>query len=159
MISEKELDELLKNKKYRLLGQIEVSDADFDDLIEYTQMKAKYLFVSSIPRPDLTVKQSFIKKIAESNKYKEWYHFGDIDPDGFYILEHLKKKTGISFKQLFMGIDELKKYRNYCKNLEDNDIKKAQSLIDKGLYLDTMRYMLENNVKLEQEVVSWKQSI
>ncbi len=106
-----------------------------------------------------TVKQSFIKKIAESNKYKEWYHFGDIDPDGFYILEHLKKQTGIAFKQLSMGIDELKKYRDYCKNLEDNDIKKAQSMINKGLYLDTMRYMLENNLKLEQEVISWKQSI
>ena len=106
-----------------------------------------------------TVKQNFIKKIAESNKTKEWYHFGDVDPDGFYILEHLKKQTGIEFKQLCMGIDELKKYRDYCKTLEDNDIKKAQSLIDKELYVDTMRYMLENNVKLEQEVVSWKQKV
>ena len=106
-----------------------------------------------------TVKQSFIKKISESNKNKEWYHFGDIDPDGFYILEHLKKQTGIAFKQLCMSIDELKEYRDYCKTLEDNDIKKAQSLIDKGLYADTMRYMLENNVKLEQEVVSWKQEV
>ncbi len=106
-----------------------------------------------------TVKQNFIKKIAESNKNKTWYHFGDVDPDGFYIFEHLKKQTGIAFKQLCMGIDELKKYRDYCKTLEDNDIKKAQSLIDKGLYVDTMRYMLDNNVKLEQEVVSWKQSI
>lgn len=106
-----------------------------------------------------TVKQSFIKKISESNKNKEWYHFGDIDPDGFYILENLKKQTGIAFKQLCMSIDELKEYRDYCKTLEDNDIKKAQLLIDKGLYADTMRYMLENNVKLEQEVVSWKQEV
>ena len=104
-----------------------------------------------------TVKQNFIRKIAESNFGKEWLHFGDIDPDGFYILEHLKNKTGIPFKRLCMGISELKKYENYCKPLEDNDIKKAQSLIEKELYVDTMRYMLENNVKLEQEVVSWKQ--
>ena len=103
-----------------------------------------------------TVKQNFIRKIAESNFGKEWLHFGDIDPDGFYILEHLKNKTGIPFKRLCMGISELKKYENYCKPLEDNDIKKAQSLIEKELYVDTMRYMLENNVKLEQEVVSWK---
>ncbi len=106
-----------------------------------------------------TVKQSFIKKIAESNNDKDWYHFGDIDPDGFYILEHLKGQTGIAFKPLCMSIDELKKYREYCKMLEDNDVKKAQSLIDKGLYVDTMRYMLDNNVKLEQEVISWKQLI
>ena len=106
-----------------------------------------------------TVKQNFIRKIAESNLGKEWFHFGDIDPDGFYILEHLKSKTGISFKGLCMGIDELKQYKEYCKPLENNDIKKAQSLIEKELYVDTMRYMLENNVKLEQEVISWKQPI
>lgn len=106
-----------------------------------------------------TVKQSFIKKIAESNKYKEWYHFGDIDPDGFYILEHLKEKTGIAFNQFCMSIEELRKYKDYCKPLEENDKKKARSLIDKGLYMDIMQYMLEKNVKLEQEVISWKQSL
>ena len=106
-----------------------------------------------------TVKQSFIGKLAESNFGKEWFHFGDIDPDGFYILEHLKNKTGIPFKRLCMGINELKKYEEYCKPLEDNDIKKAQSLIRKGLYADMMRYMIEKNVKLEQEVISWKQLI
>lgn len=106
-----------------------------------------------------TAKQNFIRKIAESNHDKEWFHFGDIDPDGFYIIEHLKKKTGIAFKQLCMSVDELKEYKEYCKPLENNDVKKAQSLIDKGLYVDTMRYMLENDVKLEQEVISWKQEV
>lgn len=106
-----------------------------------------------------TGKQNFIRKIAESNFGKEWFHFGDIDPDGFYILEHLKNKIEIPFKRLCMGINELKEYKEYCKPLEDNDIKKAQSLIEKGLFVDTMRYMLEHNVKLEQEVVSWKQKI
>jgi len=106
-----------------------------------------------------TAKQNFIRKIAESNHDKEWFHFGDIDPDGFYILEHLKKKTGIAFKKLCMSVAELKEYKEYCKPLENNDVKKAQSLIDKGLYVDTMRYMLENDVKLEQEVISWKQEV
>ncbi|WP_022758929.1 Wadjet anti-phage system protein JetD domain-containing protein [Butyrivibrio fibrisolvens] len=106
-----------------------------------------------------TAKQNFIRKIAEYNHDKEWFHFGDIDPDGFYIIEHLKKKTGIAFKQLCMSVDELKEYKVYCKPLENNDVKKAQSLIDKGLYVDTMRYMLENDVKLEQEVISWKQEV
>ena len=106
-----------------------------------------------------TAKQNFIRKIAESNHEKEWFHFGDIDPDGFYILEHLKKKTGIAFEPLCMSINELKTYSNYCKTLEDNDIKKAQSLIDKGLFVEEMRYMLDKNAKLEQEVVSWKQEV
>ncbi|WP_026489905.1 Wadjet anti-phage system protein JetD domain-containing protein [Butyrivibrio sp. XBB1001] len=106
-----------------------------------------------------TAKQNFIRRIAESNLDKEWFHFGDIDPDGFYILEHLKKKTGIAFLQLCMGVDELKSYKEYCKPLESNDEKKAKSLIEKGLYEEVMRYMLKNNIKLEQEVISWKQKV
>ena len=54
-----------------------------------------------------------------------------------------------------MSINELKKYEKYTKKLEDNDTIKAQGLINKGLYVDIMEYMLKNNVKLEQEIVSW----
>ncbi|MCR5743300.1 MAG: DUF2220 domain-containing protein [Lachnospiraceae bacterium] len=104
-----------------------------------------------------TAKQLFLQKIAASNSDKEWYHFGDIDPDGFFILEHLKSKTGIAFKQLYMSVHELKRYETYCKPLEDNDVKKAKTLLDRGLYVEEVQYMLANNVKLEQEVISWKQ--
>lgn len=54
-----------------------------------------------------------------------------------------------------MSINELKKYEKYTKKLEGNDTTKAQCLIDKGLYADIKEYMLKNNVKLEQEIVSW----
>ena len=104
-------------------------------------------------------KQSLIKLIASQNDVKEWYHFGDIDPDGFLILENLKKKTGINFKPVYMSINELKKYEKYTKKLEDNDTTKAQGLINKGLYVDIMEYMLKNNVKLEQEIVSWMNGV
>ncbi|MBR1624038.1 MAG: hypothetical protein IJ675_09065 [Pseudobutyrivibrio sp.] len=36
-----------------------------------------------------SAKTNFLKLIYHNNSDKKWYHFGDIDPDGFYILEHL----------------------------------------------------------------------
>lgn len=130
-----------------------------ENLTSFNRVKANDTLFIYLAGYHNTAKQTFIGKIAESNPDKEWYHFGDIDPDGFYILEHLKKKTNIDFKQLCMSVEELKKYRNYCKPLEENDIKKADSLIKKGLFVKEMQYMLANNVKLEQEVISWKQEI
>lgn len=103
-----------------------------------------------------TEKQSLLKRIAEENPDKDWFHFGDIDPDGFYILEHLKKGTGIDILPLFMEREQLESYRNYCKPLNQNDLVKAGNLIEKGCYTDTLQYMLEHNCKLEQEIVSFQ---
>lgn len=56
-----------------------------------------------------------------------------------------------------MGISELEKYAAFSKSLEENDITKAKSLIEKGMYVEIMNYMLEKNIKLEQEIISWKE--
>lgn len=130
-----------------------------ENLTSFNRVKSDDSFFIYLAGYHNTVRQSFIKKIAKNNPEKRWFHFGDIDPDGFYILEHLRKKTGINFNALCMSIEELVKYRDYCKHLEENDIKKANSLIGKGMFIEEMRYLLDNNVKLEQEVISWKQNI
>jgi len=39
-----------------------------------------------------TAKQRLIRMIAGQNQ-ADWYHFGDIDPDGFLIAEHLIRGT------------------------------------------------------------------
>lgn len=101
-------------------------------------------------------KTRFLQKLHDKVPEKHWLHFGDIDPDGLYILESLKYKTGIQFLPVNMGIEELRKYRNYCKPLEENDIVKARNLIENGLYQELAKYMLDNNCKLEQEIISWK---
>lgn len=130
-----------------------------ENLASYNRIYEKDYFVIYLAGYHNIAKQSLIKLIASQNDVKEWYHFGDIDPDGFLILENLKKKTGINFKPVYMSINELKKYEKYTKKLEDNDTTKAQGLIDKGLYVDIMEYMLKNNVKLEQEIVSWMNGV
>jgi hypothetical protein len=100
-------------------------------------------------------KQALLRRISEENPQKHWYHFGDIDPDGFYILEHLIKGTGIDFVPMHMNVDMLKKYARHCKVLNNQDKVKAENLITKGKYSETLQYMIENNCKLEQEIISF----
>ncbi len=130
-----------------------------ENLASYNRIYEKDCFVIYLSGYHNIAKQSLIKLIASQNDVKEWYHFGDIDPDGFLILENLKKKTGINFKPVYMSINELKKYEKYTKKLEVNDTTKAYGLINKGLYTDIMEYMLKYNVKLEQEIVSWMEKV
>jgi len=101
-----------------------------------------------------TAKQKFLKKIAEHNSSVLWYHFGDIDPDGFFILKNLIEKTGIPFTPLHMDAGQLRIYQKYCRHLEKNDIVKARTLIELGFYKEVMEFMLENDCKLEQEIIS-----
>ena len=99
-------------------------------------------------------KQELLRRIDQENPRKNWYHFGDIDPDGFYILEHLRKGTRIDFTPLHMNVSEMKKYAQYYKELSDKDKVKAENLISRGLYVEVLQYMLDNNCKLEQEIRS-----
>lgn len=102
-----------------------------------------------------TAKQRFLKKIAENNNGVSWFHFGDIDPDGYYILKNLVEKTGIAFVPLYMDVQQLINCKQYCKPLEKNDMVKANSLLKFHFYDEVMEFMLANNCKLEQEIISW----
>lgn len=99
------------------------------------------------------IKEQFLLSVSKKEMHR-WYHFGDIDPDGFMILERLKKRTGIDFRPYHMGIEDLKKYAAFAKPLEKNDIVKAVHLSERGVYPEIMQYMLKHNVKLEQEIIS-----
>ena len=53
-------------------------------------------------------------------------------------------------------IDFWDKPTDEVKNiLEENDLKKAKTLIEKGRFAEIMNYMLEKNQKLEQEIIGW----
>lgn len=104
--------------------------------------------------------QEFLKRIYYQNPgIHRWLHFGDLDPDGFYILENLRSKTGIDFHSYGMDLDYLKKYQNYTKKLNENDRTKAENLIRSGKYPEILNYMLEHDEKLEQEIISWKEPV
>ena len=150
------------------LPSTEVSDIDEIDILNKTVMTIEnltsfnrvrgtdvfFLYLSGYHN---SVKQVLLKKIFDQNQSKNilYYHFGDIDPDGFYILDNLRKKTGINFKPYCMDVENLKKNQDYAKSFESNDTKKAESLIAARKYFDIATYMLNNKVKLEQEIISW----
>ena len=100
------------------------------------------------------VKRNLIEKIYKKSPSLAFYHYGDIDAGGFYILNHLRNKTHINFVPYKMGIEELIKYRNNCKKLTQNDRKRLIAMLDNpdfSDFKDTIQYMLNENIKLEQE--------
>ena len=99
--------------------------------------------------------QKLIQTIHHTCPGTAWYHFGDIDPDGFAILEHLRRAAGIDAQPVGMDRAILEKYHKFARKLTDHDVRKAKALLQDGLYCNMMQYMLEAGRKLEQEIVSW----
>ena len=99
-----------------------------------------------------SIKRDFIRLVAKCNPKTVFKHFGDIDAGGFYILEHLKRKTGINFIPHNMDIYTLEKNKNYWIELTENDKTRLCFIAEKAnIYKETIDYMLKNNCKLEQE--------
>jgi hypothetical protein len=97
-------------------------------------------------------RRDFIKKVYQQNREKKYLHFGDIDAGGFYILQHLRDRTGINFKPYLMDLQTLKDNIQYAKKLTEND-RKRLSLLQDTEFKDVIEFMLENDCKLEQEAV------
>ncbi|QSX05588.1 hypothetical protein JYG23_13055 [Sedimentibacter sp. zth1] len=100
--------------------------------------------------------REFIKLIYDSNPEKKYLHFGDIDAGGYWIHHNLCEITGIAFDLFCMSSDELKnkEYESCLHGLTENDITRLQELKEMDEYADTVNYMLDHNVKLEQEIIS-----
>lgn len=108
------------------------------------------------------VKRKFICYLYNQNSDKEYRHFGDIDAGGFYILEHLKRKTGIAFYSLYMNKQIILNHFDCVKPLTENDKKRLRDLLvlmkkksGDGIliedYSEVLEFMLKKNCKLEQE--------
>jgi hypothetical protein len=102
-------------------------------------------------------KRLFLKKIYECNPDIEYFHFGDVDAGGFYIYEHLLRKTAIPFKLLGMDVKTLSDHRDAWRELTMGDRKRIKSIAEKHSsegYREVLDFMLKNNCKLEQEAVN-----
>ncbi|WP_430509722.1 Wadjet anti-phage system protein JetD domain-containing protein [Gottfriedia solisilvae] len=100
--------------------------------------------------------REFIKMVHDTNPDIKCMHFGDIDAGGFWIHHNLCEITGINFALFYMSSDELKneRYESCLQGLTENDIARLKELKEMDLYAYTVNYMLENNVKMEQEIIS-----
>lgn len=128
-----------------------------ENLTTFHRMQSEEVFHIYLSGYHNTLKQYVIRRLAAENPMLKWYHFGDLDPDGFFILEHLKRGTGLNFEAFHMGVEDLERYRDFGKSLEENDRKKAETLMARGLYREELSYILQENIKLEQEIISWKE--
>lgn len=101
-------------------------------------------------------KQKLLLKIYEKYPLADYFHFGDIDAGGFLIFNNLIEKTKIPFKPYKMSISELENNKTKLKGLTENDKKRLNKMLNDSrfnIFYNTIRYMLENNVKLEQEIL------
>ena len=100
-----------------------------------------------------TTRRNLLNKIYQTYPKAEYYHFGDIDAGGFEIYYNLCERTKIPFQMYHMDLDTLQKYENYGKKLTENDKKRLQGMRSREEIQGLLEYMLERNVKLEQECI------
>lgn len=124
-----------------------------ENLTSFHTMNTSGLFIIYLGGFHNSIRRDFIQKIYRQNPNITYYHFGDIDVGGFYILEHLKRLTGIDFRPYKMDLETLKIWQEFAKPLTENDRIRLNRLGDSD-FSEVIRYMLENNCKLEQEAVS-----
>ena len=142
--------ELLKNVVgITVLGDVVVT---IENLTTFNAFKCENSFAIYLGGYHNTSRRNFIKKVYEQNPDKQYLHFGDIDAGGFYILQHLRNKTGIAFVPYCMDVKTLKENLQYTKKLTENDKKRLVALAD-AEFRETVEFMLENNCKLEQEAM------
>lgn len=102
-------------------------------------------------------KQKLLEKLYAENRSCTYFHKGDLDVYGFLILENLKEKTGIPFLPLMMDVCTLERFSRagLCKALTANDRKviKAKKKTLLAAYEEVLEYMLEKNIKVEQESI------
>jgi len=123
-----------------------------ENLTTFNTFDAQNVFAIYLGGYHNTIRRNFIQKIFEQNQDKQYLHFGDIDAGGFYILMHLRRKTGVPFRPYKMDVTTLIQNMQYAKPLTDNDRKRLSSLKNDE-FAGVIEYMLENNCKLEQEAL------
>ena len=95
-----------------------------ENLTTFHRMQSREVFYVYLSGYHNTLKQYVIKKIAAENPRLKWFHFGDLDADGFYILEHLKSGTGIDFESFRMSVMDLELYKAFGKSIIKRDKRK-----------------------------------
>lgn len=106
------------------------------------------------------IRRALLKKVHSFSTSMEFYHWGDIDLGGFRIFNHLTQKTGIPFIPYKMDVETLRKYENYTKRIENkayiDNLEKLAANKDYLVFRDVLAFMLEHEVKLEQEAIDLK---
>ncbi len=100
--------------------------------------------------------RNFLKAVYRDNSEISYLHFGDIDAGGFRIYKDLCESTEIPFSMYKMSVEELadQQYAHCLQELTSEDQNRLRPFLELPEYQDVVAYMLDHNVKLEQEIIS-----
>jgi len=98
----------------------------------------------------------FLKKLYEAAAPRgiEFYHWGDIDLGGFMIFKRLKNNIIPTLKPYLMDKEAIISKIDYAVPFDENYAGKLRMLLEDEQYSefrDVIEFMLEKNVRLEQE--------
>lgn len=100
--------------------------------------------------------RALLRMIHAQNPQVEFAHFGDIDYAGIKAHRVIEETLGCEVGMFHMGIAELANpsYRKAIHPLTSKDRDLLARLLEYERYRGLVSYMLERNVKLEQEIVA-----
>lgn len=145
-------DEAIDNMEILSIGKRKV--VTIENLTTFHYYNAPDAIIIYLGGYHNSIKRKLLQKLNSFDESLSWFHMGDIDWGGFEVFIHLKNMTSINFVPLNMGIHELITHKNECKPLTDNDRRKLELLLqnpDANIFYDTIKFMLKNGYKLEQE--------
>lgn len=144
-------DEMIKNLKFLNLQDEKV--VTIENLTSFYDFRESGYIALYLGGFHNHTKRMLINKIHESYPSVRFFHFGDIDVGGIYILKHLRNKTGIDFVPYKMDVNTLAENKGKWKKLTENDVVRLEKISDSD-FAELKNYMLENYCKLEQEAIS-----
>ena len=143
-------DEMIDNLRFINIGVKKV--LTIENLTTFYNFNADDYIVIYLGGFHNHTKRALIGKLYKTYPELKFFHFGDIDAGGIYIIKHLREKTGIKIQPYKMDIETLKDNKECWKKLTDNDRKRLKKIGDKE-FSELTEYMLTNNCKLEQEAI------
>lgn len=85
------------------------------------------------------------------------YHFGDIDANGFKILNDLRKRTGLPIYSYKMDIETIAKYSEFGKGMSEYNRKTLKQMLLSDEYSvdekECFQELLNRNKIIEQEII------
>lgn len=149
------------NLNEKMVDKLVILNKDIKNIITIENLTTFY----SIKWPGLVIylggfcnkmREKLLNKLYLKFPNSNYYHYGDIDVGGIKIYYDLIKRTNINFIPYQMSIKELNDNKELLKELTKNDILNLNKMKDDIKYIkfkDVICYMLENNIKLEQEIL------
>ena len=148
-----EMSEISKIESIKLLVPVFMTIENRTSYLRYDDRDSVIFYLGGYASRD---QRDFIKIVCECNPDAEYLHFGDIDAGGLWIHHNLCEIIGRNFEMFCMSKEELMNpdYTECIHELSKNDAVRLKELGKIPEYKEVSEYMLDNNVKLEQEIIS-----